>query len=171
MRAVAVGSGLNETATVRAVAGGAAPKGAVAFSQGHTLFGTATIAGGGTVDFVRYTGRPLSNFNRVIAFESTARSKYNGITLDMQRRFAGNWQARLAWTHSTVKDNKPDATAVVPFSSGDDAKYASDPLNLDRDYTFGVADVRDRVVLSGVWTLDSYSRGMQSSALRALAGG
>jgi hypothetical protein len=132
---------------------------------------TATIAGGGTVDFVRYTGRPLSNFNRVIAFESTARSKYNGITLDMQRRFANNWQARLAWTHSTVKDNKPDATAVVPSSSSDDAKYASDPLNLDRDYTFGVADVRDRVVLSGVWSLDSYSRGMQSSAFRALAGG
>ena len=132
---------------------------------------TATIAGGGTVDFVRYTGRPLSNFNRVIAFESTARSKYNGITLDMQRRFAGNWQARLAWTHSTVKDNKPDATAVVPFSSGDDAKYASDPLNLDRDYTFGVADVRDRVVLSGVWALNDYAKGLTNGVARALAEG
>src|SRR5439155_19751482 len=54
---------------------------------------TATIAGGGTATFTRYTTRPFANFTRVIAFESTAASKYNGITLDLQRRFADNWQA------------------------------------------------------------------------------
>jgi Carboxypeptidase regulatory-like domain/TonB dependent receptor len=132
---------------------------------------TATIAGGGTVDFTRYTGRPFSSFNRVIAFESSARSKFDGVTLDLQKRFANNWQARLAWTHSMVKDNKPDATAVVPFSSGDDAKYASDPLNLDRDYTYGDNDVRDRIVLSGVWSLDNYAQNLHNSVLHALASG
>ncbi len=131
----------------------------------------ATISTGGTVQITRETGRPFSNFNRVIAFESTARSKYNGLTLDLQKRFANNWQARLAWTHASAKDNKPDATAVVPFSSGDDAKHASDPLNLDRDYTSGDIDIRDRIVLSGVWSLDSYGRSLQNSVARALASG
>jgi outer membrane receptor protein involved in Fe transport len=132
---------------------------------------TATIAGGGTVNFTRYTGRPFTNFARVIAFESSAKSRYNGLTLDFQRRFANNWQARLSWTHSTVKDDKPDATAVVPFSSGDDAKYISDPLNIAADYTYGDNDVRDRIVFSGVWTLDSYAQGLGNGFLRALASG
>lgn len=132
---------------------------------------TSNISTGGTVSYTKYTGRPFSNFNRVIAFESSARSKFNGVTFDVQKRFSNNWQARLAWTHSTVKDNKPDATAVVPFSSGDDAKYASDPLNLDRDYTFGDNDVRDRIVLSGVWTLDSYAHGLSNGFAKVLASG
>ena len=131
----------------------------------------ATIAGGGTAQFTRYSGRPFSKFNRVIAFESTARSKYDGLTLDLQKRFANNWQGRFSWTHSTVKDNKPDATAVVPFSSGDDAKYVSDPLDIDRDYTFGDNDVRDRLVLSGVWSLDGYAQNIKSSVLHALVSG
>ncbi len=130
----------------------------------------ATIAGGGTASFVRYAGRPFANFARVIAFESSARSRYDGVTLDFQRRFSGNWQARASWTHSTVKDDKPDATAVVPFTF-DDAKYISDPLDIGRDYTYGDNDVRDRFVISGVWALDSYAAGIGNSFLRALASG
>jgi outer membrane receptor protein involved in Fe transport len=125
----------------------------------------------GSVSYNRYTGRPFTNFARVIAFESSARSKYNGLTLDLQKRLSNNWQARVAWTHSTVKDDKPDATAVVPFSSGDDSKYASDPLNLNADYTYGDNDVRDRVVLSGVWQLDSYASHISNGFLHALASG
>ncbi len=133
------------------------------------ITGPALITG--TATYTRYTGRPFTNFNRVIAFESTARSKYNGVTLDLQKRYSNNWQARLAWTHSTVRDNKPDATAVVPFSSGDDGKYASDPLNLQKDYTFGDNDVRDRIVLSGVWSLDSYGQGLTNGVAHFLASG
>jgi hypothetical protein len=125
----------------------------------------------GTATYTRYTGRPFTNFNRVIAFESSARSRYNGVTLDFQKRFSNNWQARLAWTHSSVKDDRPDATAVVPFSSGDDSKYASDPLNLGKDYTYGDNDVRDRIVLSGVWSLDNYARGLTNNVAHFLASG
>ena len=125
----------------------------------------------GTTTYTRYTTKPFSSFDRVIAFESSAQSRYNGVTLDLQRRFANNWQARIAWTHSAVRDNKPDATAVVPFSSGDDAKYVSDPLNINKDWAYGDNDVRDRVVLSGVWALDSYASGIQNTALHALASG
>ena len=132
---------------------------------------TFKITGADPVTVNRYTGRPFTNFTRLIAFESSARSKYNGVTFDLQKRFSNNWQSRISWTHGMVKDNKPDATAVVPFSSGDDAKYISDPLNIDHDYTYGDNDVRDRVVLSGVWSLDSYAQGLKSSVMHALASG
>ncbi len=131
---------------------------------------TATIAGDGTVPFKRYTGRPFSNFGRIIAFESTARSKYDGLTFDVNKRFSNNWQARLSYTWSVVKDDRPDGTAVVP-SSFDDAKFASDPQNFGTDYTYGDNDVRHRIVLNGVWSLDSYAHGIQGGVLRALAEG
>ncbi len=131
---------------------------------------TATIAGDGTVPFKRYTTRPFTNFARVIAFESTSRSNYNGVTFDLNKRFSNNWQARLAYTWSVVKDDRPDATAVVP-GTFDDAKYASDPQNFGTDYTYGDNDVRHRVVLSGVWSLDSYTQGIGNGFLKALAEG
>ncbi len=131
---------------------------------------TATIAGGGTVPFNRYTSRPFSNFARVIAFESTARSKYDGVTFDLNKRFSNNWQGRLSYTWSVVKDDRPDGTAVVP-GTFDDAKFASDPQNFATDYTYGDNDVRHRVVLSGVWSLDSYAKGIQNGFLKALAEG
>jgi hypothetical protein len=108
----------------------------------------------------KYTNaRPFTNFQRVILFQSSADSRYNGWTLDVNRRFARNWQARLSYTFSKVEDNKPDATAVVPGGS-DDAKYLNDPLDIDGDWGPGDNDVRHRIVLSGVWDLDAYAQGM-----------
>ena len=59
-----------------------------------------------------------------VAFEATAVSRYNGLTLELNRRFAGNTQFRLAYTLGKVVDTVPDATAVVPGNPGDDVKYA-----------------------------------------------
>ena len=131
-------------------------------------FQTSAIAGGGSATYKRYFGRPFANFGRIIEFQSTARSRYDGLTLDFQKRFARNWQARLAYTYSVVKDNRPDATAVVPGT--DDAKFVSDSGNFATDYTYGDNDVRHRVVLSGVWSLDSYAQGLSGFA-HALASG
>lgn len=131
---------------------------------------TASIAGGGSTTFKRYTGKQFANFGRVIEFESTARSNYHGVTVDLNKRFSHNWQARLAYTWSEVKDDRPDATAVVPFTF-DDAKYASDPQDFSRDYTYGDNDVRHRIVLSGVWNLNDYAGHITNSIGRALATG
>jgi outer membrane receptor protein involved in Fe transport len=129
----------------------------------------ATVTTGGTESFKRYTGRRFNNFARIIEFQSSARSRYDGLTVDVQKRFANNWQARIAYTYSTVKDNKPDATAVVPGT--DDSKFVSDSGDFDTDYTYGDNDVRHRIVLSGVWSLDSYAQGIGAGFLRALASG
>ena len=108
----------------------------------------------GGVPVRRYTNsRPFTNFQRVILFQSSADSRYDGWTVDLNKRFARNWQARLAYTYSKVEDNKPDATAVVPGGS-DDAKYLNDPLDIDGEWGPGDNDVRHRVVLSGVWDLN-----------------
>jgi hypothetical protein len=129
---------------------------------------TSNIAGDGTVTYKKFTAtRPFPNFARVIAFESTAKSNYDGVTLELIKRFSHNWQARIAYTYGHVLDNKPDQTAVVPASS-DDAKFAQDPINLDGDYASGDNDVRHRIVVSGVWDLN-YAAGISNSFLRALA--
>jgi hypothetical protein len=115
--------------------------------------GTAVIpiVGDGSATVKRYgSDRPFSKFARVIEFQSTADSKYNGLTVEFKKRYSHNWQARLAYTLSKVSDNKPDATAVVPQGS-DDAKFASDPQDFGADYAPGDNDVRHRIVLSGVW--------------------
>lgn len=125
-----------------------------------TNFGTAssrsyTVAGGGqtlTYPFLASADRPFQNFRRVIAFESSAESQYNGVTFEFNRRFSTGLQARVAYTLGRVKDTVPDATAVVAGSAGDDAKYASDPLNFDTDRTDGNNDQRHRLVISGVYT-------------------
>ncbi|HYO76890.1 MAG TPA: TonB-dependent receptor, partial [Thermoanaerobaculia bacterium] len=127
------------------------------YNVGGATTATTPISTGGNATYVRYTTRPLANFSRVILFQSSADSRYNGWTVDLNKRFANNWQARLAYTWSKVEDNRPDATAVVPGGS-DDAKYIQDPLNIDGDWAPGDNDVRHRVVFSGVWDLDGYTQ-------------
>ena len=127
------------------------------------------IQGDGTVNVRRYTTRPFPNFFRVVQFQSSAESEYNGLTLEVNKRYSRNWQAKVAYTYSKVIDTKPDATAVV-VSSTDDAKYAQDPLDLAGDRAPGDNDVRHRAVLSGVWNLD-YAGGIQSPVMRFLASG
>jgi hypothetical protein len=111
---------------------------------------------GSPVPYKRYSStRPFTNFARIILFESSADSRYNGYTIDFNKRFSHNWQARLSYTYSKVEDNKPDATAVVP-GGGDDAKFIQDPLDIGADWAVGDNDVPNRLVLSGVWDLNNY---------------
>jgi outer membrane receptor protein involved in Fe transport len=128
------------------------------------------ILGGGAVTVDQFPlVRPFTSFNRILRFESTARSNYNGLTAEVRRRFGGKLQASLVYTLGKVKDTKPDATAVVPGNPGDDAKYASNPFDLEADYASGDVDQRHRLVFSGYWDL-GYWKG-RSGATRALLDG
>ena len=131
---------------------------------------TANLSDGGTAQYKKYSStRPFTNFSRVIAFQSSAHSRYNGLTLDLQKRFSNNWQARLAYTYSQVRDDRPDATAVVPGT--DDAKYIQDPEDIRGDWAYGDNDVRHRIVLSGVWSLDAYAANIKGGIAHAILGG
>lgn len=137
---------------------------------GDSSIVTANLAEGGSASYKKYSStRPFANFSRIIAFQSSAHSRYNGLTLDLQKRFSNNWQARLAYTYSTVKDDRPDATAVVPGT--DDAKYIQDPQDIHGDWAYGDNDVRSRIVLSGVWSLNSYADTIKNGVAHAVFSG
>lgn len=121
-----------------------------------------------TVDLITVP-RPISGFFRIAEFESNADSVYNGLTVQVNKRLAHNYQFLASYTFGKVIDDNPDATAVVPFSS-DDAKMVADPLNPRADRGPGVNDQRHRLVLSAVWDLDSYAHRF-SHGWRYLLGG
>jgi outer membrane receptor protein involved in Fe transport len=118
-------------------------------SSSPTVYTVA--ATGATLPYYRFAAGPYTNFARIISFQSTAISRYNGFTLDLNRRFARGLSARAAYTLGKVVDTVPDATAVVPGSSSDDAKYASNPASFAVDRTFGNNDQRHRFVFSAVY--------------------
>ncbi len=114
-----------------------------------------TVAGSGETlnyHFFDPASRGFGNFTRVIGFESSAESRYNGLTVELIRRLANHLQFRAAYTLGKVEDTVPDATAVVPGNAGDDAKYASNPADFDVDRTVGNNDQRHRFVASAVWS-------------------
>ena len=136
----------------------------------------ATISVSGTTTmftYLRYPGtsgpiRPNTNFGRIEEFESNANSSFNGLIIQLNKRFAQNYQLLASYTYGKVIDDAPDATSVVPFSS-DDAKMVEDPLNVRLDRAAGVNDQRHRFVLSGVWNLN-YGQSLFAGAKQILGG-
>jgi hypothetical protein len=94
---------------------------------------------------------------------------YNGLIIQLNKRFGHNYQVLGSYTYGKVIDNAPDATSVVPFSGGDDAKMVSDPGNVRADRAAGINDQRHRFVLSGVWNLNYAQR--FSGAPKQIIGG
>ncbi len=113
--------------------------------------------------------RPIAGFFRIEEFESNANSVYDGLTVQLNKRFSQNYQFLASYTFGKVIDDNPDATSVVPFTF-DDAKMVQDPLNIAGDRGPGVNDQRHRFVLSPIWDLDSYARSLPRS-WRYLVGG
>jgi outer membrane receptor protein involved in Fe transport len=96
--------------------------------------------------------RPNAAFNQIFQFESSAHSNYNGLTLQVNRRFAQHFSAQGAYTWSHAIDDAPDATAVVP--GADDAKLVYSPLFPQLDRANSVNDIRHRFVGNWVWDLN-----------------
>ena len=119
---------------------------------------------GQQLPYYRLAGGPFTNFARIISFQSTADSRYDGLTIELNRRFARHVSARAAYTVGKVTDTVPDATAVVPGSSSDDAKYASNPTNFEADRTFGNNDQRHRFVFSGIYDTNGLAAGSHGVA-------
>jgi len=97
--------------------------------------------------------RPITAFGRIAQFESTANSIYHGVTFQVTKRFSHNYQFMAAYTVGKVIDDKPDATAVVPFGS-DDAKIVQNMLETRDDRGPGDNDQRQRFVLNAIWDLN-----------------
>ena len=103
--------------------------------------------------YLKYpAARPNTAFNQVFQFESSAHSNYNGLTLQVNRRFAHHFGAQGAYTWSHAIDDAPDATAVVP--GADDSKLLYSPSFPSLDRASSVNDIRHRFVGNWVWDMD-----------------
>ena len=60
---------------------------------------TFTVAGTGqSLTYPRLAAGPFANFARIISFQSTADSEYNGLTIEVNRRLSNHLMARAAYT-------------------------------------------------------------------------
>jgi hypothetical protein len=109
--------------------------------------------------------RPNPAFGRISIFDSNAISRYNGLFVQYSRRYSHGFQALASYTYSKVIDTRPDNTSVVSGNAGDDSKVAQDTLVPDQDRGPGDADLRHKIVLSGVWDINYYKGG--NAAARA----
>ncbi|MBI3652502.1 MAG: TonB-dependent receptor [Acidobacteria bacterium] len=134
---------------------------------------TATISDDARNNFSyqRFGTRRFTNFGRISQFESTANSIYNGLTVQVTKRFAQNFQMLASYTYSHVIDDAPDATSVVPGNAGDDSKIVQNSLNIRDDRASSITDVRNRFIISGVWDVGGYAKGIQNDVTRALLSG
>jgi hypothetical protein len=128
------------------------------------------LVGEGMRTFWRFPGRLLPNFVRISLFESTANSIYHGGIFQANKRFSHNFQMLLSYTLSKAIDDTPDATSVVAFSSGDDAKQVQNPFNLRDDRGPSLTDIRHRFVVSWIWDL-AYAKTLENRVARALLDG
>jgi outer membrane receptor protein involved in Fe transport len=119
----------------------------------------ATVAAtpsGESFTFQRFLNpRPIGTFQRISLFESTAKSFYQGLTFELNRRFANRWQFNTSYTLSKAKDDKPDQTSVVP-GGGDDAKIAENQFDLSGEYGRSDLDVRHRFIFSPVYETGTF---------------
>jgi outer membrane receptor protein involved in Fe transport len=117
---------------------------------------TASTPSGETFTFQRFSNpRPITTFQRISLFESTAKSFYQGLTFELNRRFSNRWQFNTSYTLSKAKDSKPDQTSVVP-GGGDDAKIAENQFDLSGEYGRSDLDVRHRFIFSPVYETGTF---------------
>ena len=100
--------------------------------------------------------RPIPGFTRISLFESTADSRYNGLAVELKRRFSRGLQFIAAYTFSSAKDNKPDQTMVVVGT--DDVKGVQNDLDISADWGRSDLDIRQRLVFSPVYEIGTVKK-------------
>jgi hypothetical protein len=125
------------------------------------------VATGETFTVLRHPSpRPIPGFTRISLFESTADSRYNGLAIELKRRFTRGLQFIAAYTLSSAKDNRPDSTMVVVGT--DDVKGLENNLDINADWGRSDLDIRHRFVFSPVYEIgrvnndNAFARGFLS---------
>lgn len=120
---------------------------------------------GDAVTLSNNRARPFRDFDRINLFESSAKSFYQGLSFEFNRRFADHWQFNTSYTLSKAKDSKPDQTSVVP--GADDAKLAENQFDLTGEYGRSDLDVRHRFIFSPVYETGTFKYS-ENKVVRAL---
>jgi len=113
----------------------------------------AEIAIAGTTRLLDYKKFPnerlIEGFDRIWNFESSANSTYHGLVLQLNKRWAHDFQLQGSYTFGKVMDDVPDHLVVNP--GPDDFAQLSDSTNPRADRGPGANDQRHRFVLNGIW--------------------
>ena len=118
---------------------------------------TVTDPAGTAFTVLRHpAARPIPGFTRISLFESTADSRYNGLAVELKRRFTRGLQFIMAYTYSSAKDNKPDQTMVVVGT--DDVKGVQNNLDISADWGRSDLDIRHRFVFSPVYEIGTVAK-------------
>jgi hypothetical protein len=132
----------------------------------YPVFDASGTATGETLTVQRFPAtRPIPQFQRISLFESTAKSFYQGLSLQLNRRFSNRLQFNTSYTLSKAKDSKPDQTSVVP--GADDGKIAQNQFDLSGEYGISDLDVRHRFIFSPVYETGTF-RHSDNKAIRFL---
>ena len=130
---------------------------------GGTVTGTIAIAN--TEALFSYRAfqdpRPISDFNRILVFNSDANSIYHGLAIEVNKRYSRNFQALASYTLSKVIDNNPNVYAINPGPGEGD--LVQDPMAPRLDRGPGSNDQRHRFTLGALWT-PSYGAGLPKLA-------
>jgi len=90
--------------------------------------------------------RPYPQFRNVYAHRvADARSRYDALTLAIDRRHAGGWDGRVNYVYSVRKDNQIGETNAYSFN----AQGAIDNFDLDREFGYSLLDAPHRLNISG----------------------
>jgi outer membrane receptor protein involved in Fe transport len=101
-----------------------------------------------------YAGPLVAGFNRISLFESSAKSFYQGLSFELNKRFSNHWQFNTSYTYSNAKDDKPDQTSVVV--GADDSKIAENQFNLAGEYGRSDVDLRHRFIFSPIFETGTF---------------
>jgi hypothetical protein len=134
----------------------------ITYAQGHNLERLSDINRVYT-GAVGPDGLPLYNsnrpdpfYNQITTLLSDARSKYEGVTLTLNRRFADNFSLFGAVTWSEDKDNDSNERNFSGIQ-------AEDFNNLENSYGYSNRDQRWKGVINGVWQSPFWGLGLSGS--------
>ncbi len=116
--------------------------------------------------------RQLPQFSGVLTSDpNIGKSKYDGLSVSVNRRFAQHFGATAAYTWSRTFDNSFNelfTSSLNPRRSQDAGEFFTNGLDLSHDYSRSIADIPNRFVASAVYEVPFKS---SNSLLNAVIGG
>jgi outer membrane receptor protein involved in Fe transport len=116
--------------------------------------------------------RQLPQFAGVLTSDpNIGKSKYDGLSFSLNRRFTSHFGATAAYTRSRTRDNSFNelfTSSLNPRRPQDAGEYFGSGLDLSQDYSLSIVDVPNRFVASWVYEVPFKS---SNSFVNAIAGG
>jgi hypothetical protein len=118
------------------------------FNVGTPVETAIPIQGGGSLTVLRYpTTRPFSNFDRIIRFESTAKSQYHAGYISINKRMSHGIQFGLSYTLSRFMSDNDESLGVGAIT-GSSPQIPQDFNRIGDEWSLSVFDRTHRFAAS-----------------------